>query len=153
MSRITHILQPEEEILFQTKVHKWVLVGPAVFTFYTLVLWIFFLGQLFLFMFIFALLWLAAGLIRYTYTDYILTNRRFMRVSGYWFLHTVEYPLEKIDSVTYWKLLSDKWLDTGVVTLFGIGIKTATFRSLARARELRDAIHSQLSVEPVHYFD
>jgi hypothetical protein len=151
MRRAEYILSDGEEILFQTRHHRWILVSASLLTAYALIM--LFLSWYFVFIFIFSLVYLLTAYLKVTYTDYILTNRRFLRVSGYWFLHTEEYPLEKIDTVTYWKLLSDKWLDTGVVTLFGIGIKTATFRGLAHARELRDAIHSQLSVEPVHYFD
>jgi uncharacterized membrane protein YdbT with pleckstrin-like domain len=151
MRRADYILSEGEQILFQTKHHKWTLVYGILLTLYSLIatvmLWYF------VFMLIFSLIYLSTAILKITYTDYILTNRRFMRVSGFWFLHSKEYPLEKIDTVTFWQFHTDKWLNTGVVTLFGMGIRTAAFRGLARAGELRDAIHSQLSVEPVHYFD
>ncbi len=153
MSRIAHILLPEEKILFQTKLHKQFLIGPGLLTIYCLILFILYPALPNIILLIVSFVVLGAGLIKYTYTDYILTDRRFVRVSGYFFVHAEEYPLEKIDAVTCWQNWWTRILDTGIITLFGMGITTKKMRGLARAKDLRDAIHSQLSVEPVHYFD
>lgn len=93
------------------------------------------------------------GLIKWSYFEYIVTNLRFIKLTGYYYVQTEQYILEDVEHVTLWQNFADKLWDRGVVTLHGIGIRTKKVRGIKNASRIKNAIHSQLSVKPDHYFD
>ena len=98
------------------------------------------------------LIWLAAGFLKWTYKEYILTNNRLAIVSGYFYLRTESIPLDEIEHVSLYQNWTDRWWGKGIVTLFGMGIQTKRLKGIKTAKEFKDAIHSQLSVDPEPYF-
>jgi uncharacterized membrane protein YdbT with pleckstrin-like domain len=148
MTESKHILEPDEQVVFKTRTHKWVFLAPVSFVIITLlVLPDFVLAFLF-----FGILFFT-GILQYNYSEYLITNKRFIKKSGFFYIRTEEIPVEKINNVTFWQGWSDRVLGTGIVTLFGMGISTKRIKGLARAKDFRNALHSQLSVEPENYFD
>jgi hypothetical protein len=148
MTESKHILEPDEQVVFKTRTHKWVFLAPVSFVIITLlVLPDFVLAFLF-----FGILFFT-GILQYNYSEYLITNKRFIKKSGFFYIRTEEIPVEKINNVTFWQGWSDHVLGTGIVTLFGMGISTKRIKGLARAKDFRNALHSQLSVEPENYFD
>lgn len=143
-----------EEVLVSTNFHPSMFYGGLLWLIYIIA--ISFSGGTDIFlitMICIGLIWTIWGFVKSTYTEYIITNKRLAIVSGYFYRRTVVVPLDKIDNVTIYQNWTDKYWDKGIVTLFGIGIKTKRIRGLANAKNFRDAINSQLAVEPDHYFD
>jgi len=148
MTKLTNILEPDEQVVFRTRIHKWVLIAPVLLLIITLAL----LPYLIL-LFLLSAILLLIGVIQYNYSEYLVTNKRFIKKSGFYYIRTEEIPIGKIDNVTFWQNWSGRVLGTGIVTLFGIGITKRRIKGLARAKDFRDALQSQLSVEPDNYFD
>ncbi|MGM0745490.1 MAG: PH domain-containing protein, partial [Bacteroidota bacterium] len=143
-----------EEILFRSNFHPSMFYGGVVFAIYIVATTVA-AGTSNAMTFFFvpvSLIWIAMGYFKWTYREYILTNERLAIVSGYYYLRTESIPVDKIEHVTLRQYWSNKWLDTGIVTIFGIGIRTKRMKGLKNAENFRDAIHSQLSVDPEPYF-
>lgn len=143
-----------EEVLVRSNIHPSMFYGGLLFLIYIIAISLSEVHDaFFLTMFAIGLIWTIWGFIKSTYTEYIITNKRLAIVSGYFYRRIVVFPLDKIDHVTIYQNWTDKRWGKGIVTLFGIGIKTKKIRGLANAKNFRDAINSQLAVEPDHYFD
>lgn len=147
MKWIDKILTLEEVIIFRTKAPETVISVPFI-----LLLVLFFLGHHGLLFWATVFLSLF-GVFQYFYFEHVVTNKRLITKYGFFYLRYRELSLHKIDNVTWRQSLTGKILGTGVVTLFGIGITTRKIRKVGRAADFRNAIHSQLSTEPMHYFD
>lgn len=147
MKWIDKILNLEEVIVFRTKAPETVILVPFI-----LLLVLFFLGHHGLLFWATVFLSLM-GVFQYFYFEHVVTNKRLITKYGFFYLRYRELPLHKIDNVTSRQSIIDKILGTGEVTLFGIGITKRKFRKIARADDFRNAIHSQLSTEPDHYFE
>jgi uncharacterized membrane protein YdbT with pleckstrin-like domain len=141
------ILHPQEEIVFRSKAPETVFLAPFI-----LMLILFFAGHHGIFFWL-AVFFSLAGVFKYFYYEHIVTNKRIITKYGFFYLRYRELPIEKVDNVTCWQSFADRLLGTGVVTLFGTGIITRKIKRIAKAADFRNAIHSQLSTEPEHYFD
>lgn len=148
MAKSQNFLESDERLVFKTRTHKWVFLAPGFFMVLTLMV----LPD-FLLAFLFFTILFFIGILQYNYSEYLITNKRFIKKSGYFYIRTEEIPVDKIKNVTLWQSWSDRVLGTGVVTLFGISISTKRIKGLARARDFRNALQSQLPVEPDNYFD
>ena len=146
-------LEPEEQILLRSKLHPGLMIAGSMIILYAIFVSIFTGYSTNLISAGFGMLILIIGFFRWSYYEFILTNRRFLKLSGYYYIRKEEYPLVKVDHVTLWQNMLDKFWDRGIITLFGIGIRTKKIRGLADAKNFKNAIQSQLSVEPDHYFD
>lgn len=143
-----------EEILLRSNFHPGMFYGGVGFAIYVAAT-TFAMGSTNAMTFFFvpyAIIWIAIGFFKWTYREYILTNERLAIVSGYYYLRTESIPIDKIEHVTLRQYWNQKWLDTGVVTIFGIGIRKKRIKGLKDAGKLKAAIHSQLSVDPKPYF-
>lgn len=143
-----------EEILFRSNFHPSMFYGGVGFAIYIAATTVA-AGSSNAMTFFFvpvSLIWIAMGYFKWTYREYILTNERLAIVSGYYYLRTESIPVNKIEHVTLRQYWSNKWLDTGIVTIFGIGIRTKRIKGLKDAGKFKNAIHSQLSVDPEPYF-
>ncbi|TVR35937.1 MAG: hypothetical protein EA390_01080 [Balneolaceae bacterium] len=146
-------LEPGEEILIRSRHHNgYMMAGLAMILYGIAMMFITGFNPDLLLIGIGVLL-LLFGFIKWSYLEYVVTNRRFIRVSGYFYIQIEQYLLEKVGHVTLWQNSLDRFWDRGVITLHGIGIRTKKIRGLKNATSFKNAIHSQLSVEPDHYFD
>jgi membrane protein YdbS with pleckstrin-like domain len=142
-----------EEILLRSNVHPAIFYSGVVFAIYIAATTVAMGTNGMTYFFVpYTLIWIVIGYFKWTYREYILTNERLAIVSGYYYLRTESIPIDKIEHVTLRQFWSNKWLDTGIVTIFGIGIRTKRIKGLKDAGKLKDAIHSQLSVDPKPYF-
>jgi hypothetical protein len=147
------LLESGEEILLRSRLHPGLMLGGGLIVLYSLVI-VILTGQMANLIYTgFGFLLFVIGLFRWSYREFIVTNKRLLMLSGYYYIRTKEYPIKKIDNVSLWQNQIDRFWDRGVVTLFGIGIRTRKIRGIAGATRFKNAIHSQLSVEPDHYFD
>lgn len=146
-------LESGEQILLRSKLHPGLMIAGSMMVLYAIFVSIFTGYSSNLFTAVAGILFLVIGFFKWSYYEFILTNRRLLKLSGYYYIRKEEYPLVKVGHVTLWQNLLDRFWDRGMITLFGIGIRTGKFRGIANAKRFKNAIHSQLSVEPEHYFD
>jgi len=146
-----------ENVLLRSNYHPGMFYGGIFFLFYAISIYILFeivfkIDSMSLFFFLLGIVWTLFGFFKWTYTEYVLTNQRLVVITGYYYLRAESIPIDKIEHVTLRQYWNQKWLDTGVVTLFGIGIRTKRIKGLNDAGKFKNAIQSQLSVDPEPYF-
>ncbi|WP_069129955.1 PH domain-containing protein [Rhodohalobacter halophilus] len=142
-----------EDILIRSNQHPSIFYGGVLFLIYNIA--VILAGEVYkagLIFIMIGLFWTVFGYFKWTYREYIVTNKRLVIVSGYYYLQTEEYPFNKVDNITLYQNWVDKFWNKGMVTLFGIGIRTKKIKGLKSAERLKNAIHSQLSVNPESYF-
>ena len=147
MDWIENILQDGEDIIFRSKSHHSIVVVPLVS-----VHLLFFLGHHGL-LFWAAVIIALSGVFKYFYYEHVITNRRIISKYGFFYIRYRELPLEKVDNIICWQNMADKYFGTGLIMLFGTGIRQTKFRRVANAMDFKHAVYSQLSTEPEHYFE
>lgn len=146
-------LEPDETILLRTRKHPGLMYGGLVMLVYALIM-VFLSGLTPDLLFAgLGLVLVISGFFQWSYSEFVLTDSRLLKVSGYYYIRAEEVLLKKVGHVTLWQNILDRWWDRGVITLYGIGIRTQKIRGISNASSFKNAIHSQLSVEPEHYFD
>lgn len=146
MTRSEKILNKDEELITRSKPHK----ASALIPFIVLV-FLFTIGVYGVAFWFFVLLSLI-GAFKSFYFEYLLTNKRIISKYGFFYIRYREIPIEKVDNIICWQNIADKWFGTGLITLFGTGIRQTKLRRMANARDFKHAVYSQLSTEPEHYF-
>ena len=141
------ILHDGEELIIRSQPHRASAFVPfaAFLILFTMGIY----GVAFWFCMILAL----AGAFKSFYFEYVLTNKRVIIKYGFFYIRYREIPIEKIDNIICWQNPKDKLFGTGLITLFGTGIRQTKFRRIANAMQFKHAIYSQLSTEPEHYFE
>jgi|SRR6056297_35625 len=141
-----NILDDNEQLITRSKPHK----ASALVPFAVLIL-LFLMGVYGVAFWFFVVLSLA-GAFKSLYFEYLLTDKRIISKYGFFYIRYRELPLDKVDNIICWQNPKDKLFGTGLITLFGTGIRQTKFRRIANAMDFRHAIYSQLSTEPEHYF-
>lgn len=146
MAWLNKLLEPEEEVIIRSKAHKAIVWIP-----FGLMLILFLIGShgfLFWILVIFSLF----GVFNYFYYEYAVTNRRIITKYGFFYIRYRELSLQKVDNIICWQNIGDRRLGTGLIMMFGVGITQQKFRRMANAMDFKNAIYSQLSTKPKHYF-
>ncbi|PWN05330.1 PH domain-containing protein [Rhodohalobacter mucosus] len=146
-------LKSGEQILLRSRMHPGLMIAGCMIIFYAIFVSIFTGYISNLISAGFGALFMIIGFFKWSYYEFILTDSRLLKVSGYYYIRAEEVLLEKVGHVTLWQNKLDRWWDRGIITLYGIGIRTQKIRGVSNASSFRNAIHSQLSVEPEHYFE
>lgn len=141
------ILNEDEQLITRSKPH----MASALIPF-TVLLLLFLFGIYGIAFWFFVLLSLT-GAFRAFYFEYLLTDRRIISKYGFFYIRYRELPLEKVDNIICWQNVADKYFGTGLIMLFGTGIRQTKFRRVANAMDFKHAVYSQLSTEPEHYFE
>ncbi len=141
------ILDEDEQLITRSKPH----MASALIPF-TVLLLLFLFGIYGIAFWFFVLLSLT-GAFRAFYFEYLLTDRRIISKYGFFYIRYRELPLEKVDNIICWQNVADKYFGTGLIMLFGTGIRQTKFRRVANAMDFKHAVYSQLSTEPEHYFE
>jgi len=141
------ILDEDEQLITRSKPH----MASALIPFTALLL-LFSFGIYGIAFWFFVLLSLT-GAFRAFYFEYLLTDRRIISKYGFFYIRYRELPLEKVDNIICWQNVADKYFGTGLIMLFGTGIRQTKFRRVANAMDFKHAVYSQLSTEPEHYFE
>ena len=147
MTWTDNILDNDEELITRSKPHK----AAALIPFLMLIL-LFSLG-IYGVAFWFCVVLAVIGAFKSFYFEYLLTDKRIISKYGFFYIRYREIPIDKVDNIICWQNVADKYLGTGLITLFGTGIRQTKFRRIANAMDFRHAIYSQLSTEPEHYFE
>jgi len=140
-------LNKDEELITRSQPHKAAALVPFA------VLLVLFLIGVYGVAFWFCVVLALAGAFKAFYFEYLLTDKRIISKYGFFYIRYREIPLEKVDNIICWQNFTDKYFGTGLITLFGTGIRQTKFRRIANAMDFKHAIHSQLSTEPERYFE
>lgn len=142
-----NILEENEQLIIRSQPHKASVLVPFTLLIVMVIAGI--NGVAFWFCVILAL----AGAFKSLYFEYLLTEKRIISKYGFFYIRYREIPIDKIDNIICWQNPKDKLFGTGLITLFGTGIRQTKFRRIANAMDFKHAIYSQLSTEPEHYFE
>lgn len=135
MDWIDKKLYPDEEIVFLTRPHWSIFHRSAtIFIVSTFVWWLIFPALAFL---------LFEAFIFFTHR-FVVTNRRFIRKRGLYYIRIEDWPLHKIENVICTKTIGDRLRGSGSVILMGISISKHYLRRVGNPEKLRNAIYSQL---------
>ena len=141
------ILDEDETVITRSKPHLAIAMVP-----FAILILLFSLGAYGV-GFWFCVILTLTGAFKAFYFEYLLTNKRIISKYGFFYIRYREIPLQKVDNIICWQSTTDKYLGTGRITLFGIGIRQTKFRRIANAMDFKHAVYSQLSTEPKHYFE
>jgi len=128
MADHTELLMPDEVVIYETRLHWWVLVLPAVLSL----------------LFIVPVIWLVARYVERRTSFFILTDRRVILKTGWLSRRTVELMLSKLETVNIHQGPVDRMLGCGVMTFIGTGGTRETFRDIMAPFEFRKQVYAQI---------
>jgi uncharacterized membrane protein YdbT with pleckstrin-like domain len=147
MSYIDGNLLPGEQVVFRTRVHWKILVGPLLFAVVTFlpVVWLLTQGtwnNLVLIAPGLGLLVFLAALVRRQSSDFAVTNKRVMMKVGVFSTRSVELLLGKVEAITVHQSLGGRIFGYGDIVVTGSGGTEEAFSSIQSPLELRRAVQS-----------
>lgn len=147
MSYIDGNLLTGEQVVFRTRLHWKILVGPLLFAVVTFlpVVWLLTQGtwnNLVLIAPGLGLLVFLAALIRRQSSDFAVTNKRVMMKVGVFSTRSVELLLGKVEAITVHQSLGGRIFGYGDIVVTGSGGTEEPFRNIQSPLELRRAVQS-----------
>jgi uncharacterized membrane protein YdbT with pleckstrin-like domain len=147
MSYIDGNLLTGERVVFRTRLHWKLLIGPLLFAIITLlpIAWMLMQGSwnsLILIAPGLGLLVLLAALIRRQSSDFAVTNKRVMMKVGVFSTRSVELLLGKIEAIAVRQSLGGRLWGYGDIVVTGSGGTEETFSNIQAPLELRRAVQS-----------
>ena len=147
MSYIEGNLLAGERVVFRTRLHWKILVGPLLFAVATLlpVAWLI-AQETWTYLVLIApglgLLILLAAVIRRQSSDFAVTNKRVMMKIGVLTTRSVELLLSKVEAITVHQSLSGRLFGYGDLVVTGSGGTEERFSNIQAPLELRRAVQS-----------
>lgn len=158
MGYIENNLVPGETVLYKTRLHWIVLVGPLLLSFFLAALGIAALvggykvadqsrtglvagGALLLMA---AVIVLAIGLVRRNATEVAVSNKRVLIKHGFVARKSIEVLLAKIESIGVNESVAGRMLGYGSVIVRGTGGTFETFNTIAHPNEFRRQVQQQI---------
>ena len=147
MSYIDGNLLPDEQVVFRTRLHWKILVGPLLFAVVTVLPVVWMLSQgtwnsLILIAPGLGLLVFLAAVIRRQSSDFAVTNKRVVMKVGVFSTRSVELLLGKIEAITVHQSLAGRIFGYGDIMVTGSGGTEEPFSSIQSPLELRRAVQS-----------
>ena len=147
MSYIDANLLPGERVVFRTRLHWKLLVGPFVFLLVTLVpvAWLYWQGPWTPWILLapaFGLLVLAAAIVRRQSSDFAVTTKRVMMKTGIFSTRSVELLLGKIEAIAVNQTLAGRLLGYGDIVVTGSGGTEEAFGDIQAPLAFRRAVQS-----------
>ena len=147
MSYIDSNLLAGEHIVFRTRLHWNVLLGPTLFLAITLlpIAWLLVQGswsKLALIPPALGALALLAALVKRHGSDFAVTNKRVMMKVGVFSTRSVELLLGKIETISVNQSLTGRLFGYGDIVVTGSGGSAETFSNIQAPLELRRAVQS-----------
>src|SRR4051794_30166247 len=156
MGYIDSNLLQGEHVVFRTRLHWKLLIGPLLLAIATLLPLAWMLANntwnnLVLIAPGLGLLALLAALIRRQSSDFAVTNKRVMMKVGVFSTRSVELLLSKIESIAVNQSLGGRIFGYGQIVVTGSGGTEETFANIQAPLELRRAVQSvtDATIEPV----
>jgi uncharacterized membrane protein YdbT with pleckstrin-like domain len=147
MSYIDGNLLSGEHVVFRTRLHWKMLVGPLLFALATLlpVAWVLVQGMwnpLILIAPGLGLLVLLAAIVRRQSSDFAVTNKRVMMKVGVFSTRSVELLLSKIEAIAVHQTLGGRLWGYGDIVVTGSGGTEERFSNIQAPLDLRRAVQS-----------
>ena len=147
MSYIEGNLLAGERVVFRTRLHWKILVGPLLFAVATFlpVAWLMAQGTWTYLVLIapgLGLLILLAAVIRRQSSDFAVTNKRVMMKIGVFTTRSVELLLSKVEAITVHQSLGGRVFGYGDLVVTGSGGTEERFSNIQAPLELRRAVQS-----------
>jgi uncharacterized membrane protein YdbT with pleckstrin-like domain len=143
MSYVDKSLLPGEQVTYRTHLHKIVFVWPAVLLLLSIVV---FVGSsltgLGVLLLLAALIGGLAIWVRYTTSEFAVTNKRVIIKVGLISRRTLEMLLSKIEAVAVDQGIGGRIFDYGTITVTGTGGTNEAFRQIAGPLEFRRAVQA-----------
>lgn len=152
MSYIDGNLLAGERVVFRTRLHWKLLIGPLLFALATLapVAWVLVQGTWNTFVLIapaLGLLMLLAAIVRRQSSDFAVTNKRVMMKTGVFSTRSVELLLNKIEAIAVHQSLGGRILGYGDIMVTGSGGTEERFPNVQAPLALRRAVQSVADAE------
>jgi uncharacterized membrane protein YdbT with pleckstrin-like domain len=147
MSYVDGNLLPDEQVVFRTRLHWKILIGPLLFAVVTLlpVGWLLTQGtwnNLVLIAPAIGLIVLVTALIRRQSSDFAVTNKRVMMKTGVFSARSVELLLSKVEAIAVNQSLGGRLFNYGDIVVTGSGGTEEPFTGIQAPLELRRAVQS-----------
>lgn len=149
MSYIQQNLMEGEELLYRSKLHWVIFLGPIIFT---VVAFIFFAskdegynpGGLLLFI---AIIWGMVKFITLKTSEFGMTNKRVLMKVGWIRRSSIETLLPKIESIRVDQSILGRILNYGTIIVKGVGGTSNPFPLIEKPLEFRKKVQEQLGLE------
>ena len=147
MSYVDGNLLPDEQVVFRTRLHWKILIGPLLFAIVTLlpVGWLLMQGtwnNLVLIAPAIGLLVLVTALIRRQSSDFAVTNKRVMMKTGVFSARSGELLLSKVEALAVNQSLGGRLFNYGDIVVTGSGGTEEPFTGIQAPLQLRRAVQS-----------
>ena len=154
MSYIDGNLLEGEHVVFRTRLHWKLLVGPGVFLLATLVppAWLYLQRtwtDWVLIAPLVGLIVLLAAIVKRMSSDFAVTNKRVMMKTGIFNTRSVELLLNKIEAIAVNQTLAGRMLGYGHIVVTGSGGTGETFSDIQAPLEFRRAVQSVTDAQAI----
>jgi uncharacterized membrane protein YdbT with pleckstrin-like domain len=144
MSYVDKSLLPDERVTYRTHLHKIIFVWPAVVALFAVTLllvgsWLAGVGTLLL---VAAIISELGIWVRYTTSEFAVTNRRVIIKVGLLSRRTLEMMLSKIEAVAVDQGIGGRIFGYGTITVTGTGGTNEPFKQIAGPLEFRRAVQA-----------
>ncbi len=160
MSYIKHTLLENEKIIYMTGPH-WIVFSRAISTFFVFLLFFimgdsilpnsYFFGFDFvkiinIGLFLFSIFQAIAGYVRFTTSEYGITDQRIIMKVGFIRRDTLELMLKRIESIQVDQGILGRIFDYGSVSIRGTGGSHDPFYNVPRPMEFRKLVQAQIAL-------
>ena len=148
MSYIEQNLQPDEQIIYKTKLHKIVFLEPIIFLVISILL--FFMGisgavwGTFMLLFL-SLPSLFSALIRRRTSEFAVTNKRVLIKTGWIRRKSLELLNTKVEGISVDQGILGRMFNFGTIIISGVGTTKQPFKNIENPLEFRKQVHNQIA--------
>jgi uncharacterized membrane protein YdbT with pleckstrin-like domain len=143
MGYIEQNLVPAEEVVYQTKLHPIIFVGPILFVLLGLVLLV--VPILGLLVIVIGLLLAVPRYIRVATSEFAVTNKRVLIKVGWVRRRTLEMLLTKVETIGVNQGLLGRMLNYGGITVTGTGGTREFFQGIKNPLEFRKQVQARIA--------
>jgi len=147
MSYVDSNLLEGEHVIYRTRLHWKLFVGPVLFALVisASLAWVGFSGAWSAFAWIpvgLAILWLMAALIKRQTSEFVVTNKRVLMKVGVFTTRSIELLLNKVEAITVHQSLTGRLLGYGDIVLTGSGGTREPFSTIQSPLAFRNAVQA-----------
>ncbi|HEX8010758.1 MAG TPA: PH domain-containing protein [Casimicrobiaceae bacterium] len=147
MSYVDSNLLEGERVVYRTRLHWKLFLGPILFALVVLVplTWIELYGTWSAFAWIplgLAALWLLAAFIQRRTSEFVVTNKRVLMKIGVFTTRSIELLLSKVEAITVHQTLTGRLLGYGDIVLTGSGGTNEPFAAIQSPLAFRNAVQA-----------
>jgi uncharacterized membrane protein YdbT with pleckstrin-like domain len=147
MSYVDSSLLASEHVVYRTRLHWKLFVGPVLFALVVSVplMWIGLYGTWNVLAWIplgLALLWLFVALIKRQTSEFVVTNKRVLMKVGVFTTRSIDLLLNKVEAITVHQTLAGRLFGYGDIVITGSGGTNEPFASIQSPLVFRNAVQA-----------